>query len=78
MKVDYTSLILTEVEKRDITVDIEVTGMPTATVNGKSHLTCPADLLKRLSKSDAQGVIVAEVGFRHIFEIKWLQDPTYW
>ncbi|KAK1936161.1 putative threonyl-tRNA synthetase [Babesia divergens] len=52
---------LDEVEKRDITVDIEVTGMPTETVNGKSHLTCPADLLKRLSKSDAQGVIVAEI-----------------
>ncbi|KAK1443585.1 threonine-tRNA ligase [Babesia gibsoni] len=52
---------LEELEKSDISLEIEVADRLGETVTAKSYLTCPADLLKRLSKDDSQGVVVAEV-----------------
>ncbi|GIX63127.1 threonyl-tRNA synthetase, putative [Babesia caballi] len=52
---------LNEIEKCDISVELEVPGKPSATITGKSWLTCPADLIQHLSKSEAQGIVVAEI-----------------
>ncbi|ORM42022.1 putative threonine-tRNA ligase [Babesia sp. Xinjiang] len=52
---------IAEAEKRDINVEVEIPDKPSAKITGKSWITCPADLIKCLSKADAQGVEVAEI-----------------
>ncbi|GBE60592.1 threonyl-tRNA synthetase family protein [Babesia ovata] len=50
-----------ELDKRDISVKLEVPGKQDETINGRSWVTCPADVLNRLNKADSKGIIVSEV-----------------
>eukprot|EP00371_Babesia_bovis_P002093 XP_001610740.1 threonyl-tRNA synthetase [Babesia bovis T2Bo] len=50
-----------ECEKVDIIINLEIPDKHVEPITGKSWLTCPADLLKHLSKSESQGIIVAEI-----------------
>lgn len=52
---------LEQLEKQDISIELELDDQQTETISGKSYLTCPADVMKRLRKSATQGVIVAEI-----------------